>query len=263
MMNERGMHREYPIVALSHLGWNCFDRRLRYLMSRLVARHPRSSWWRPSTSRAGPRTYGELPAYLAGWDVCLLPFALNDATRFLAPAQTLEYMAAERAIVSTAIPDVAEPCAEEEPGLACFAAGPPRLTFRRWETRPQEERTRMVVTLVFVGLAAGVLAGLFGVGGGILIVPALVLLADFPQKTALGTSLGALLLPVGLLGAYTYWQHGNLDVRASLLVALGLFFGAYGGARLAHVIPGPVLQRMFAVFMVLMAARLWYEAGGR
>lgn len=121
----------------------------------------------------------------------------------------------------------------------------------------------MVVTLVFVGLAAGVLAGLFGVGGGILIVPALVLLADFPQKTALGTSLGALLLPVGLLGAYTYWQHGNLDVRASLLVALGLFFGAYAGARLAHVIPGPVLQRMFAVFMVLMAARLWYEAGGR
>lgn len=121
----------------------------------------------------------------------------------------------------------------------------------------------MVVTLVLIGLAAGVLSGLFGVGGGILIVPALVLLADLPHKTALGTSLGALLLPVGLLGAYTYWQHGNLEIRASLLLAVGLFFGAYAGARLAHIIPGPVLQRMFAALMLVMAARLWYEAGAK
>lgn len=121
----------------------------------------------------------------------------------------------------------------------------------------------MVVTFVLIGLAAGVLSGLFGVGGGILIVPALVLLADYPHKVALGTSLGALLLPVGLLGAYTYWQHGNLVIRTSLFLALGLFLGAYGGARLAQVIPGPTLQRMFAVFIVIMAVRLWIEAGGK
>ena len=66
-----------------------------------------------------------------------------------------------------------------------------------------------------IGLAAGVLSGMFGIGGGIVIVPALVLLANFPTKTALGTSLGALLLPVGLLGAYAYWENGNLDVRVS------------------------------------------------
>ena len=120
----------------------------------------------------------------------------------------------------------------------------------------------MVVTFLLIGLAAGVLSGLFGVGGGILIVPALVLLADFPAKTALGTSLGALLLPVGLLGAYTYWQHGHLVIRSSLFIALGLFVGAYAGARLAQVIPGHTLQRMFAVFIVIMAVRLWIEAGG-
>ncbi len=120
----------------------------------------------------------------------------------------------------------------------------------------------MLLTFVVIGLAAGVLSGLFGVGGGILIVPALVLLADFPHKLALGTSLGSLLLPVGILGAYTYWQHGNLDLRAALLLALGLFAGAYVGARWAQAIPGPVLQRMFAVFIVLMAIRLWIEAGG-
>jgi uncharacterized membrane protein YfcA len=121
----------------------------------------------------------------------------------------------------------------------------------------------MVLMFVLIGLLAGVLSGLFGVGGGILIVPALVLLADFTHKSALGTSLGALLLPVGLLGAYTYWQHGNVDIRVSLLLAGGLFLGVFAGARLAHVLSTPTLQRLFAVFMVVMAARLWVEAGGK
>lgn len=121
----------------------------------------------------------------------------------------------------------------------------------------------MVITYLLIGLTAGVLSGLFGVGGGILIVPALVLLANFPTKMALGTSLGALLLPVGLLGAYTYWQNGNLDMRTSLMVACGLFFGAWGGARLAHELSAATLQRAFAVFIVLIAIRLWVEAGGK
>lgn len=121
----------------------------------------------------------------------------------------------------------------------------------------------MVFIFLLIGLAAGVFAGLFGVGGGILIVPALVLLADFPHKLALGTSLGALLLPVGLLGAYTYWQHGNLNPQASVLLALGLFLGAWGGARLAHLMHAATLQRLFAIFIVVMAVQLWIEAGGQ
>ena len=121
----------------------------------------------------------------------------------------------------------------------------------------------MVATFVLIGLLAGVLSGLFGIGGGILIVPALVLLVNYPTKMALGTSLGALLLPVGLLGAYTYWQHGDLNIRGSLLLAVGLFAGAYIGARLAQVIPAATLQRMFAAFIVLMAIRMWVEAGGK
>lgn len=121
----------------------------------------------------------------------------------------------------------------------------------------------MVLTFVSIGLAAGVLSGLFGVGGGIVIVPALILFAHFHLKLALGTSLGALLLPFGILGVYTYYQHGNLDLKASLLVGLGIFFGAWAGARLAQVIPAATLQRMFAVFMVIAAARLWLKAGGQ
>ena len=118
----------------------------------------------------------------------------------------------------------------------------------------------MLLTFLCIGLAAGVLSGLFGVGGGLLIVPALVFLAKFPTKMALGTSLGALLLPVGLLGAYTYWEYGNVNLRASLLIAAGLTAGAYVGARMAQVIPGITLQRMFAVFMVAMAVQLWVQA---
>lgn len=119
----------------------------------------------------------------------------------------------------------------------------------------------MEPTYIAIGLVAGVLSGMFGIGGGILIIPALIFFAKFPTKLALGTSLGALLLPVGLLGAYEYYQNGNLNIRASLLIALGLFVGAWAGARLAQVLPGPTLQRMFAVFIMIMAVRLWIEAG--
>jgi uncharacterized membrane protein YfcA len=120
----------------------------------------------------------------------------------------------------------------------------------------------MPLIFVAIGLAAGILSGLFGVGGGILIVPALIMIANLPTKAALGTSLGALLLPVGLLGAYTYYQHGHLNVQAALLISVGLFFGAWLGAQLAQTIPSLTLQRMFAVFIVLAAVRLWLKAGG-
>ena len=119
----------------------------------------------------------------------------------------------------------------------------------------------MVLTFLAVGLVAGVLSGLFGIGGGILIIPALIFLAKFPAKLALGTSLGAMLLPVGLLGAYAYYQQGNLNIKASMFISLGLFFGAWVGARLAQQLSGPTLQRMFAVFIFIMAVRLWIEAG--
>ncbi len=119
----------------------------------------------------------------------------------------------------------------------------------------------MEFLFLVIGVAAGVLSGLFGIGGGIMIIPALIFFAKFPTRLALGTSLGAMLLPVGLLGAYAYHQASNLNIKASLLIGLGLFFGAWAGAKLAHVIPAAILQRMFAVFIVLMAIRLWVEAG--
>ncbi len=115
----------------------------------------------------------------------------------------------------------------------------------------------MILLLIAIGLAAGVLSGLFGIGGGVIIVPALLLIARMPPLTATGTSLAALLLPVGALGAWEYHRNGNLNLVASLWIALGLFFGAYLGARLAQYASPLQLKRAFSIFLVLIAARVW------
>jgi uncharacterized membrane protein YfcA len=117
-----------------------------------------------------------------------------------------------------------------------------------------------VILFIAIGLGAGVLAGMFGIGGGIVIGPALILLAKFQPQTATGTSLGALLLPVGALGAWEYYRRGHLNIAASLWIALGLLFGAWAGARLAQTLSGPPRQKAFAIFLVLLAIRVWVKA---
>lgn len=112
-----------------------------------------------------------------------------------------------------------------------------------------------------MGLAAGVLSGLFGIGGGVVIVAALVALAKFPIHKATGTSLAALVLPVAILGVLEYWKSGNVDLRAAALLAGGLLVGAWIGARFALQMNGTTLQRAFAVFLVVIAVRMWFKAG--
>ncbi len=107
-----------------------------------------------------------------------------------------------------------------------------------------------------IGLAAGVLGGFFGVGGGVLIVPALVLLLGLEQHTAVGTSLGALLPPVGILGAYEYYKHGHLDITFAILLGAGLLLGGYFGARIAVTLSGLTLRRAFAIFLIIVSVRL-------
>lgn len=119
----------------------------------------------------------------------------------------------------------------------------------------------MIIALyVAIGLVAGVLSGLFGIGGGVVIVPLLIWLAKMAPRPAIGTSLGALLLPVGILGVHTYWRSGNVDVKASVCLAIGLLGGVLVGARVAQHIDGVVIQRAFAVLMVLLAIKVWIGA---
>jgi uncharacterized membrane protein YfcA len=110
---------------------------------------------------------------------------------------------------------------------------------------------------IVIGLGAGVLAGMFGIGGGVVIVPALILIAKLTPQMATGTSLASLLLPVGALGAWAYYKEGHVRVVPALLIGLGLFFGAYAGARIAQNMSALALKRSFSVFLVLVAVRMW------
>jgi uncharacterized protein len=118
----------------------------------------------------------------------------------------------------------------------------------------------MALLFLAIGLGAGLLSGLFGIGGGIIIVPALMLVGRMQPSTATGTSLGALLLPVGALGAWQYYKNGHLDIRASLLIALGIFVGAYIGAVAMQQLNPVVAERLFALFLVLVSVRIWVSA---
>ena len=118
----------------------------------------------------------------------------------------------------------------------------------------------MSLLFLVTGLAAGLLSGLFGIGGGILIVPMLLLFGGMNPATATGTSLGALLLPVGALGAWEYYRNGHVNVTAALLIALGIFVGAYFGARYGQGLDPNTAKRAFAVLLVLVAARVWFTA---
>ena len=114
-----------------------------------------------------------------------------------------------------------------------------------------------MITFILIGLTAGVLSGLFGIGGGIVIVPALILIAKMPPIQATGTSLGVFLLPVGILGAMSYYRAGNMNVRVTLLLALGVFAGAWFGAQLAQQLSPMMMKRLFSVLLVVVAVRLW------
>jgi len=116
----------------------------------------------------------------------------------------------------------------------------------------------MNVVFLAIGLVAGVASGIFGIGGGVLIVPALAFLCGFSQEQSVGTSLAVLLPPVGLAAVLEYYRNGNINVKAALLVALGVFAGAWLGALLAHKMGDAWLKLAFGVFIILLG--IWMVA---
>lgn len=107
-----------------------------------------------------------------------------------------------------------------------------------------------------IGLAAGVLSGLFGIGGGVIVVPALLFLVGLTQREATGTSLAALLLPVGVLGVLTYSRVGAVKLPVAALLALGLLVGTFLGSKVALSLPEVSLRRGLAALLVLVAVQL-------
>lgn len=113
-----------------------------------------------------------------------------------------------------------------------------------------------IVLLLAVGLAAGVLSGLLGIGGGILIVPCLVFLFGLSQHTAQGTTLALMVPPIGLLAAWTYYKQGDVNVPMAALICLGFFFGGLFGARFAAMINAAALKKLFGVLMLVVALKM-------
>ncbi len=116
----------------------------------------------------------------------------------------------------------------------------------------------MTWMMLLVGLLVGMVSGVVGIGGGILFVPALVWLAGMDQHRAQGTSLGALLLPVGLFAFMEYYRKGNADLRLALLLAVGFLVGGYFGAVGAQHIPELWLRRIFALTLIAIGGRMWF-----
>ena len=115
-----------------------------------------------------------------------------------------------------------------------------------------------VLVLVGVGLLAGVLSGMFGIGGGVIIVPALIYLVKMKQLEATATSLAALIPPVGLLGAYEYYRNGSIHIASALVVAAGLFVGAYFGARITLSLPADTVRRLYALFLLAISVKMLF-----
>ena len=117
----------------------------------------------------------------------------------------------------------------------------------------------MTWILLLVGLLVGMVSGVVGIGGGILFVPMLVWLLGMSQHKAQGTSLGALLLPVGIFAFLEYYRKGNADLRVALLLAAGFLVGGYFGAVGAQHIPELWLRRIFALTLVAVGGRMWFS----
>jgi hypothetical protein len=115
-----------------------------------------------------------------------------------------------------------------------------------------------ILIIVLTGLAAGILGGMVGIGGGIVIVPALVYFLAFSQHQAQGTSLALMLFPVGILGVINYYKKGYVDFRYAGLLAIGFVAGSYLGSKFSLSLPQDTVKKFFAVIMILVALKMLF-----
>lgn len=115
----------------------------------------------------------------------------------------------------------------------------------------------MPIIFLLTGLLAGVFGGFFGVGGGVVMIPVLTFFLGFSQKMAQGTTIAAMIPPIGLLAALAYWKTGNVDIKAAAFIAAGFFIGGFLGGSLAQHLPETVLKKAFALLLVVIAVKIW------
>ena len=113
-----------------------------------------------------------------------------------------------------------------------------------------------ILGLLITGLVAGIMGGLLGIGGGSIVVPALIYFYGLSQHLAQGTALAMMIPPIGLLAAWYYWKNGNVNIGWAVLLCIGFFFGGLLGAYLANILPDLQLRRIFGVFLLAISLKL-------
>ena len=128
--------------------------------------------------------------------------------------------------------------------------------------QPHTMTTELLITLLMIGLFAGILSGLVGVGGGLIIVPALIFFLGYSQHQAQGTSLGLLLLPVGILAVLNYYNKGHIDIKVVAVMSIAFVLGGWLGSKIALRLPADTVKKIFAIFLFYSAFKLlnWDKA---
>ena len=116
--------------------------------------------------------------------------------------------------------------------------------------------TAQLITVLLIGLTAGFVSGALGVGGGIIIVPSLIIFLGFSQHMAQGTSLAILLLPTGILAVMQYYKNGYVDFKVALILMILFVVGAYLGSLVSTNIPDKMLKKIFGIFMLLVSIKM-------
>lgn len=114
----------------------------------------------------------------------------------------------------------------------------------------------MPLIYIILGLVAGVFSGFFGIGGGTILIPAMVYLFGLTQHQAQGTTLALMVLPIGLLAAWRYWQQGNVKINMAVFICLGFLIGGLVGAHFVQKIPDPALKKIFGFYLLFIAAKM-------
>jgi uncharacterized membrane protein YfcA len=126
------------------------------------------------------------------------------------------------------------------------------------QTKKNIMETQTIIILVLIGMVAGTLSGMVGIGGGIVIVPALVYFLGFSQMNAQGSSLALIMLPVGFWGVIQYYKMGYVNYNVVLVLAVGFVLGSFFGSRISLSLPQDTVKKMFAILMIVIACKMLF-----
>jgi uncharacterized membrane protein YfcA len=117
----------------------------------------------------------------------------------------------------------------------------------------------MLIMLLVIGVVTGIMAGMLGIGGAIILIPAMVFFLGFSQQMAQGTSLAVMLPPIGIFAAFNYWKAGQVNIKFALILAVAFIVGSYFGSKFALNIPQNILKKIFGILLLLVAAKMLFS----